>query len=194
MKRDPSRETYDGLSRAYDLFNEELFEARLPPCLITLRARGRTFGYFCPDRFTNNGVFAHEIALNPESFSSRTIEACLSTLAHEMVHLDQYLHRDPKPRRGYHDHDFAERMERIGLITSNTGAPGGHRVGPQMTHYIDANAGTNNPFLRVARKLIDSDFQCLPAGRIISKETLVYDSQRYSINALFRQLWSNLAE
>lgn len=33
----PTQETYDELQRAYEFFNQRLFESALPPCLITLQ-------------------------------------------------------------------------------------------------------------------------------------------------------------
>ena len=39
---DPTRTTYQGLTEAYDFFNERLFGGRLPRCLITMqRQKGR---------------------------------------------------------------------------------------------------------------------------------------------------------
>jgi len=58
-----------------------------------------------------------------------------STLVHEMVHLWQYEHGRPK-RPGYHDGQWAQKMEDLGLVPSSTGAPGGKRVGYKMSHYI----------------------------------------------------------
>ena len=34
---DPTRTTYQGLTEAYDFFNERLFAGRLPRCLITMQ-------------------------------------------------------------------------------------------------------------------------------------------------------------
>ena len=36
----PTRETYEALDTAYAYFNAELFENRLPHCLITVRHSG----------------------------------------------------------------------------------------------------------------------------------------------------------
>lgn len=161
----PTEETYSDLSLAYEVFNRELFDGRLSPCLITLRAHGRTFGYFHPFRFLHpDGRRAHEIALNPEAFSYRTIEACLSTLAHEQVHLSQ--HEDGvAPKSGYHNKDFATRMAKIGLITSSTGGPGGREVGYTMSHYIDEQGR----FMSVVRALLDREFRARWGDRFVKK-------------------------
>lgn len=74
----------------------------------------------------------------------------LSTFVHEMVHLWQDFF-GTRSRGGYHNREWAQKMEEIGLMPSNTGAPGGRRTGQQMTHYILTGAS----FEQVCRKLLD---------------------------------------
>ena len=163
MAGDPTEETYGDWNNAFHVFNRELFGGRLPPALITLRARGRTNGYYCGQRFIHpDGRITCEIALNPDRFGTRTFEACLSTLTHEMVHMEQDLF-GTKSRPGYHNAQFQQWMERVGLVTSNTGRPGGNSVGQQMTHYISATG----PFLSVARTLLDGQFKARWADRLV---------------------------
>jgi hypothetical protein len=58
----------------------------------------------------------------------------LQTLVHEMVHVWQFHHG--KPGRGrYHNAEWADKMESIGLMPSSTGLPGGRRVGDHMADY-----------------------------------------------------------
>ena len=45
---------------------------------------------------------AHELALNPDTFTERSDESILSTLVHEMCHAWEHTH-GKVPRRGYHD-------------------------------------------------------------------------------------------
>jgi hypothetical protein len=52
-----------------------------------------------------------------------------------MVHLEQH-HFGKASRNGYHNKQWAAWMERIGLMPSNTGEPGGKRTGQRMSHYI----------------------------------------------------------
>lgn len=82
---DPTRDLYEDLNLAFRFFNERLFSNALKPSLITLRATGRTHGYFSPGRFvdTRTGVKVNEIAFNPEDFARRGVEDVLSTLVHE---------------------------------------------------------------------------------------------------------------
>lgn len=91
--------------------------------------------------------------MNPAYFGVRPIPATLSTLAHEMVHQWQY-HRGKPGRRGYHNKEWAQRMESIGLMPSNTGQPGGRKVGEQMTHYII----DGGPFARACAQLLTLPF------------------------------------
>ena len=48
---DPTRSTYQGLTEAYDFFNERLFAGRLPRCLITMQRQKGAYGYFAGKRF-----------------------------------------------------------------------------------------------------------------------------------------------
>jgi predicted SprT family Zn-dependent metalloprotease len=138
MDQTPTSRTYDGLTQAYEHFNRALFGGRLPPCLITMQRKNKTYGYFAGGRFgTRDGQeITDEIALNPSHFSARTVEESLATLVHEMTHLEQHHHGKPS-RVGYHNKEWAGLMRRVGLIPSDTGAPGGKQTGQHMTHYIE---------------------------------------------------------
>jgi len=129
---------YETLDVAYNFFNKQLFGGELPTCLITLQHYGaRTRGYYSRDRFQykyKKGK-TDEIMLNPDHFLDRTDAQILSTLVHEMVHLWQWRFATPR-RAGYHDKEWANRMEEIGLMPSNTGEKGGERTGQKMFHYI----------------------------------------------------------
>jgi len=132
----PTQEVYSELNDAYEHFNATLFDGQLPYCLITLQRERRTYGYFSRKRFgRHGGETTDEIAMNPGYFGIRSLPLSLSVLAHEMVHLWQF-HFGKPGRRGYHNVEWASKMEAIGLMPSNTGAPGGKRVGEQMDHYI----------------------------------------------------------
>lgn len=160
----PTSEMYGDLDRAYRYYNEHLFGNVLPDCLITLRARGRTYGYFHEERFQHpDGRRTAEIALNPAKFGQRTIEDCISTLVHEQVHLWQVV-VGTAPKRPYHNKNFKEKMEEIGLITSTTGEPGGARTGQMMSHYIAADG----LFLELTRALLDDHFRARWADRFVN--------------------------
>ena len=134
----PTRQTYNALQDAYDHFNDHLFGGELPPCIITLQRKSKAYGYFSGSRFANRdnpNEIHDEIALNPQHFQTRTPTQILSTLAHEMAHLWQHHHGKPS-RRAYHNKEWAAKMIAIGLIPSDTGAPGGKTTGQFVSHYI----------------------------------------------------------
>jgi hypothetical protein len=70
----------------------------------------------------------HEISLNPDLL-------VMSTLGQEQVHLWQKEFGTPS-RSGYHSKQWADKMESIGLMPSDTGEIGGKRTGQRVTHYI----------------------------------------------------------
>jgi SprT-like family len=168
--KSPTHETYGQFQTAYNYLNRELCENKLPYCLITLQRQRSSYGYFSADRFGNkDGELTDEIALNPQHLAERSVEDNLSTLAHEMKHLEQ--HHFGKPGRGrYHNKQWADMMEAIGLIPSNTGKEGGKRTGDTVSHYIKLGG----PFALAVEKLVASGFEitwteivaakCPPAG------------------------------
>ena len=137
MPKTPTKRAYDGLDAAYEYFNKRLFDARLPTCLITVRPHRGAYGYFSEQRFgSRDGNEIHdEIALNIKTFQQRSPLEILGTLVHEMTHQEQHHFGEPS-RNGYHNKEWARLMERVGLMPSDTGAPGGKRTGQRMTHYV----------------------------------------------------------
>lgn len=152
---DPTSVAYGELQEAFGHFNDELFDGELPECLITLQRRRNTYGYFSASRFMEAAGIAQidEIALNPQKWKYRTVEANLSTLAHEMVHLWQQ-HFGRPSRRGYHNREWAAKMLSIGLIPSHDGQPGGHQTGQRVSHYI----APDGRFARACRLGFDISF------------------------------------
>jgi predicted SprT family Zn-dependent metalloprotease len=128
---------YGGLQAAFSFLNEKLFDGALPNVFITYQRRAHSGGYFSPDRFTSRAGTGehHEIALNPDGFVGQTDEFIVSILVHEMTHEWQQAHGKP-PSRGYHDKEWAAKMERLGLMPSTNGMVGGKRTGQQMQHYV----------------------------------------------------------
>ena len=151
----PTKETYGQLDKAYTHFNKTLFGNHLPECIIVLARKRNARGYFWGDTWRRAGgkQKADEIALNPDTLSKRTLEQVLSTLVHEMCHLDQ--HHNGKPSRtGYHNKEWAGYMDAVGLTPSDTGLAGGKRTGQRVTHYAEANGA----FERSCGDLIKSGF------------------------------------
>lgn len=155
-KASPNRQ-YVSLSAAFDFFNRRLFAGALPPALITLQRQAGSRGYYSAKRFEGRGDQnrqTDEIALNPATFEGRTDTEVLSTLVHEMVHEWQE-HLGHPSRRCYHNQEWANKMEAVGLMPSDTGQPGGKRVGQRVTHYILARG----PFDLACHELLKGGVQ-----------------------------------
>jgi SprT-like family protein len=147
---DPTKQISEELSFAFDFFNERLFHGRLRRCLVTLQ-RHRGAGYFAAQRYeTRDGtIVVDEIALNPAIFHERSVTDIFSTLVHEQVHALQFQYGHPS-LDGYHNKEWGDWMERIGLIPSHTGAQGGRRTGVRMSHYIQPHG----PFAQACAELV----------------------------------------
>jgi len=154
----PTKEQFEALEKLYDYFNEILFERSLPAVMLTV-SRGKKFhGFFAPERWDSEGNRIHEIALNPETMN-RPFNLVCSTLVHEMVHLWQQVYGIKKPRKAYHNKEWANYMEKIGLIPSSNGLPGGARTGQHMTHYIQIDG----PFEKAFNELYEDYYLPLKA-------------------------------
>lgn len=162
-----TKELYDRLAEAYDFYNNKLFEGRLSPVLLTLQRKRNARGYFCPERFvTRNEETAeiHEIALNPDLFFERTDREILSTLVHEMVHQLQREYGGKDPKRAYHNAEWARMMVEVGLMPSSTGAEGGSKTGPKVSHYIMPG----DAFDEVTEQLLASGFTLPIEARLVA--------------------------
>jgi len=156
---------YQGFQKAYDFFNRELFGGSLPQVLVTLQRHAKTRGYFSPERFTGriNNAAVHELALNPDGFAGRTDEMILSTLTHEMAHVWQQTHGE-RPRRGYHDRQWAAKMKEIGLQPSSTGEPGGKETGQTVSHYSIPGGRYGKAYAKLALQGFVLHWQSVPAS------------------------------
>lgn len=131
----PTNELYQAFTQAYDFFNVELFNGELSPCMVTVQRGKPFFGYFAPERWKNEqGERVHEIAMNTAYFHERSLMEVFQTLVHEMCHLWQYDFGKPS-RSGYHNRQWADKMESIGLMPSDTFKEGGNRTGQRMGDY-----------------------------------------------------------
>jgi predicted SprT family Zn-dependent metalloprotease len=182
----PTEETAGCFHEAFVHFNEALFDGKLRDCLITMQRRANTRGYFA------NGQFGHrqstdvldEIALNPATFRGRSDRDIVSTLVHEMAHLWQQ--QFGKPGRGrYHNAQWANKMEELGLMPSNTGAPGGKRTGQQMTHYII----DGGPFDTCWKQLADQGFVLTWQDRAVEQSSAGKTKVKYRCPQCGLQVW-----
>ncbi|APX10087.1 SprT-like domain-containing protein [Vibrio harveyi] len=152
----PTAQTYEPLQRAFDYINEKLFDNQLPPVLITLQRQPNTMGYMSKNRFVNSkGEMTHELALNPDYFSLYPIEEVIQTIGHEATHLWQMTDPNANPsRNGYHNKEWAAKMESIGLMPSSTGKEGGAKTGQKVADYIIKGGR----FEQLCKELIDDNF------------------------------------
>ncbi|EIY9820475.1 SprT-like domain-containing protein [Pseudomonas aeruginosa] len=152
----PTATAYSELQAAFEHYNTHLFDGQLPHCLITMQREKRTYGYFSSRRFANrhDKTMTDEIAMNPSYFGVVPLLEILQTLVHEMAHLWQFHFGDPG-RRGYHNKEWADKMEAIGLMPSDTGKPGGKKTGEKMADY----AIEDGPFMQATDVLLATDFR-----------------------------------
>ncbi|HEY7709424.1 MAG TPA: SprT-like domain-containing protein [Candidatus Entotheonella sp.] len=133
-----TEQVYSEMQLAYDVFNRDLFGGQLPPCLISMQPKARTYGYVPRPRWNGpHDEMAAEIIINPAHCAERSAQEVLSALAHEMTHLWQH-HFGKPSRMGYHNREWADKMTEIGLCPSDTGEVGGKQTGQRMSHYVIA--------------------------------------------------------
>ena len=149
----PTEEQFTALNGAYKYFNRVLFKNQLAGCILNFSRKKNTHGFLAPERWRrveDEGNYIHEISLTPTTFY-REPKLVFSTLVHEMVHLWQWEFGSPS-RNGYHNKEWANKMEAIGLIPSATGKPEGKKTGQQMTHYIGEGGRYEKAFNRMPKK------------------------------------------
>lgn len=157
----PTAETYDAFQFAYDFYNRELFGDSLPNCVIIMMRKKGMLGYFSGNRWEDveDQERADEICLNPQAFNTRPVDDTLSTLVHEMCHAWQH-HFGHRPSKNvkYHNKEWAERMQEVGLMPTSTGLPGGKTTGQKMDHMIIKGG----EFARVTEELLTNEKWLLP--------------------------------
>jgi len=142
-------EQFGAVVAGYNFFKDELFDKPLPPVIFTLNENAHSRGYFRSDaRVKDTNKFAVQINISPSTLLLPPIEV-FGTLVHEMCHSWHCVYGKPG-WWGYHNMEFAEIMEKRGLVCSHSGKPGGRKVGKKMRHYIEpyglfANAFENLP-------------------------------------------------
>lgn len=152
--RNPTIDAYSEINAAFDHFNKHLFGGELPKCLITFQREKNTMGYLSSKRFTNkSGEKIDELAMNPAYFGIIPIQETMKVLVHEMTHLWQ-VSFGKASRSGYHNSEYAQKLEDIGLMPSDNGRPGGKRVGQRMSEYVIENG----PFQKACNDLLSTEF------------------------------------
>lgn len=194
----PTRELYDFFTNAYDYFNRGLFEDMLAPCMLTVQRQKGCMGLFYPERWiTDKGQKCHELALNPSYFANYRLIELFQTLVHEQCHMWQQEYGNPS-RSGYHNRQWANKMESIGLMPSDTGNPGGKRTGQCMSDYPIQRGRfleVASEFLKTGRRLTWIDRYHTLDGKESSFEVgdndkIIDDNLQTPIKALFQNLQS----
>lgn len=163
----PTEQAYGELQNAYDVFNKSLFDGQLPGVMFSFVRKDSVYGYFSRGRFASVDARrsprrADEIAMNPQLFGVQPIDEIMSTICHEMCHQWQ-AHFGTPSRGGYHNAEWARKMEEIGLIPSSTGRPGGARTGQVMSDYIDPEGR----FAVVCARLVATGFRVSWYDRVV---------------------------
>lgn len=179
----PTKEQFEAYQGLYQYFNEKLFDGKLPNALLNFsRKRKQVGGFFSPERWINkDSKKVHEISLNPDC-SRKDTKVVISILVHEMVHLWQQEFGEPS-RSGYHNAEWADKMEEIGLMPSNTGEEGGKRTGQQMTHYVIQSGAFDNAYKKITAKMLLPFAQCdEPVTKPKSKARTKYTCENCEAN------------
>lgn len=151
------------LGIAFDHFNQELFNGILKRPVLKVKGLKSSLGYFAFDgcRDTTEDT----ICIDLHHFKEHSQAKVLSTLVHEMCHQWQSNHGKMGRRSGYHNLQWAGKMEECGLMASTTGKEGGKKNGPRVSHYIIAGGVFEQSCSR-----LPSDFVlCQPQPPILVK-------------------------
>ncbi len=190
-----TKEQYDLLDRAYNYFNQELFNGELPFCMIVMsRANKKGFGHFHAEQYAErkdgkkkSKNLYDEFAVNPEQFFLHPDIELMQTIVHEQCHAWRHHCTEKSPRNGYHDKVWARKMEELGLMPSNTGKEGGKKTGQQMLDYVIKGSA----FDLLARKFLKNNVIRFGAihNAAASKNTNK-NKQKYSCPSCNQNAWA----
>ena len=146
---------FQTLDDLYRYYNVKIFGKILPECIVNLSRKPNSYGFFAPNLWglteeeESSAIkeTVHEISLNPDYLMRPFIE-WHATFVHEMVHLWQQEKGKPS-RTAYHNQEWADKMEQIGLMPSDTGMEGGKRTGQKVSHYIIPGGLFEMAFIRL---------------------------------------------
>jgi hypothetical protein len=111
------------LHKAFDLYNDEFFEGKLPQVVITIQSQGKrnAYGWISVAKVWSDGAGAelHEINISAEHIGSRDNKMVdvLQTLLHEMIHLYALENdiQDVSRNGSYHNKKFKANAEAHGM-------------------------------------------------------------------------------
>ena len=137
--------------RLFNYYNKSLFNGKLKDCLFNMDRKTGDYGFFTPERWSGlKNEVIHEINLNPRCLEWKPIE-WHAVIVHNMVHSWQYDYGEPS-RPGYHNKEFAQKSEEIGLFPSSNGQPGGKRTGQAVRHYFPSGGPFKKEFANLQKK------------------------------------------
>ncbi len=181
----PTGKQYESYEHLFDFFNNTLFEGKLASCLLVFSSRGVNItGHFAKSKWQRSDQVVHEININPAYLALASDICIASTLVHEMVHLWQ-AQFGKAGKGGYHNKEWGVYMERIGLMPSHTGKPGGNKIGFKMDHYIIKGGKFEQAFNRMPKKMLlpfKTKLRRNPNKRKGSKEKVKYSCPKCSAN------------
>lgn len=149
----PTSKFYGLFQYVFDHYNQHLFDGEIKDCVIVVTRRKNVFGHYSPKRwFSAQDYETDELALNPAMFVKFPLIEICQTIVHEMCHGWQYHYGKPS-QPGYHNKEWAAKMQEIGLMPSRTGKPGGKIVGQNMGDYPMAGGR----FLEVSEELMNNE-------------------------------------
>ena len=107
------------LHKAFDCFNNTIFNGELPQVIITIQSKGKrsALGWFTCGKVWDDGTQdKHEINISAE-YTDRDFMDIMRTLLHEMIHLYCAEHDIKDCSRGgtYHNKNFRAISERYGF-------------------------------------------------------------------------------
>jgi predicted SprT family Zn-dependent metalloprotease len=120
------------LERAYDFLNQELFQGKCKPCMITVQKQppnGGTLGWTTLQKVWVNKETKdtrYEINLCPEIFT-QPVEELMHVLIHEMTHVYLFQHDEKERKRTngtYHTKKFRDKASAVGLSVFRDGHRG----------------------------------------------------------------------
>jgi ribosomal protein S27AE len=158
----PAVELMTRLTRAFDLFNDELFGGCLPQVMLQLRNKPGTWGYFQLNKWeTPDGQLLDVINLDSGTANTRPLIQLCSTLVHEMAHAyvcNFVCYRDST---GGHRKEWRAEMDRLGLPPVKGGC-----TWRTATHRIDPDGLFSRAFARHEQELQSLPWQeLIRAGR-----------------------------
>lgn len=153
FEQTPSAKFYGLFQYIFDHYNDEIFDGTIKDCIIVVIRQKRVMGHYIHKKwFNENDLATDELALNPSMFTKFPLIEICQTIVHEMYHGWQCHYGKPSPK-GYHNKEWASKMEAIGLMPTSTGQEGGKKTGFSICDYPI----TNGTFIKASEILINSD-------------------------------------